>query len=159
MNQRLTRGAIGLVIAAALGTGLTGCFGFGNPVESVVEGVLEQAGGGGAVDIETGGKLPEEFPSADIPLIDGDIQGGGRLRTADGDSWTVTLRVPSGADAAAKDAESKLTSAGFEAMLSSSSTSGAGGGFYQKAPYTVLVGVTSEGSATVINYTVVKSTR
>ncbi|WP_440711218.1 hypothetical protein [Herbiconiux sp. YIM B11900] len=128
-------------LAALLGPALTGCV--GNPVESVVEGAVEQAGGGD-VDLNSDGGLPDGFP-AEVPLYDGEVVSGLSAGTvADGGGWTVTVKV-NDVEADFKAINDQLVAAGFESSFSGFAD-GAGSGAYSNANFSVLVAVTDDGS-------------
>ncbi|TAJ49895.1 MAG: hypothetical protein EPO52_02895 [Herbiconiux sp.] len=133
--------ALALSFAALLGPTLSGCM--GNPVEGIVEGAVEQAGGGD-VDLNSDGGLPDGFP-ADIPLYDGEIVGGIGMGSVEyGGGWTVIVKVDD-VQSAFTAIDDQLTAAGFEASLSGFSD-GTGTGAYSNAQYSVLVSVTDDGS-------------
>jgi hypothetical protein len=133
-----------VVIAIALGVlaapALTGCI--GNPVESIVEGAVEQAGGG-EVDLNSDGGLPDGFPS-EIPLYDGEVVGGLGAGTADGGGWTVIIAVDD-LEASFTSIDDQLVAAGFESSFSGF-TEGTGSGMYSNGTYSVLLAVADDGS-------------
>jgi hypothetical protein len=96
-----------IVTATALAVSLTGCF--ANPVESIVEQVIEDQTG---VEVSAGGEdglasLPDSWP-AEVPVPDGKIL----LALASNGSYSATIELGS-ADAAEAGLE-RYTSAGFE---------------------------------------------
>lgn len=128
--------------AALLGPALTGCI--GNPVESVVEGAIEQAGGG-EVDLNTDGGLPDGFPVDEVPIIDGTVQSGLSIGTVeDGGGWTIIVEVAD-VESAFNEIDAQLTGAGYEATLSGFSD-GTGTGAYSNDQFSVLVSVADDGS-------------
>ena len=134
-----------VIIAIALGVlaapALTGCI--GNPVESIVEGAVEQAGGG-EVDLNSDGGVPDGFPS-EIPLYDGTVIGGlGAGSVAEGGGWTVIIEVPD-LEASFTSINDQLVAAGFESSFSGF-TEGTGSGMYSNGTYSVLLAVADDGS-------------
>ncbi|HEU5222184.1 MAG TPA: hypothetical protein VFU07_00685 [Candidatus Lumbricidophila sp.] len=102
--SRRATGSIAVAIAAALT--LSGCF--GNPLDGVKKNVEKQ------IEEQTGGKvafgeLPQDFPKAEVPIIDGDIAGAVADPATKG--WVVTV-VNKDSNAIANAVE-KLKGAGF----------------------------------------------
>lgn len=96
-----------IVTATALTLGLTGCF--GNPVESIVEQVVEDQTG---VDVSAGGEdglasLPESWP-AEVPVPDG------KILLALGSSGSYSATIELGSLEAAEAGLERYTSSGFE---------------------------------------------
>jgi len=104
------------------------------------------------------GKLPSDFPTADVPVIKGDIVSGLSLGSGNDKAWNVTVKV-SGIDAIDEIA-SELTGAGFtQEQLGGKTDSGATGAF-SKGDYHVVILLSKADDKTgfVANYTVTKST-
>lgn len=106
--------ATGLVAALTL----TGCF--GNPIgdlveqaagEQLTEGLVEGLTGG-AGDLNLG-SMPSDFPS-DIPIIDGKIVTGMKIKGEDGDGtmWSVMFEFTD--ESLIETARQKLLDAGYE---------------------------------------------
>ena len=137
--------AIALTAALVLAPALTGC--------GALEGIIEQATGG-EVNISIG-SLPDGWP-AEVPVIDGEIIGGGTADTEDGTpGWNVTIKVES-EDSFAEIA-SQLEGAGFESIEASEIDGGdkITSGAYKNDNYGVLVAVTGAEGNFVANYTVI----
>lgn len=120
----------------ALAPSLAGC--------GAVEGIIESQTGG---DVDLGGPgLPEGFPSAEVPLIEGDVLFGAGLGSGEGTVWNVTVAV---ADMAAfdritlllQDAGFTLGDSGVVAPTEESAT-----GVFDSPKYGVLVVVTADGN-------------
>lgn len=134
---------LALVLAAALPPAVSGCA--GNPVEQVVEGAVEQAGGG-EVDLNSDGGLPDGFPSEEVPLYDGEVVGGMGAGSVDsGGGWTVIVKVDEELEPAFQSIDAQLKDAGFDASYSGF-VDGAGSGAYSDTAYSVIVSVTDDGS-------------
>lgn len=147
MNSRRFTVPLAIVLALAITPSLTGCF--GNPIQQLVEGAT-----GGNVDLGGAG-LPDGFPSADVPIVDGDIIYGMGLGNADGKVWNVTIKVE-GLDVVG-DIKSQLEDAGFtanEAGIGGATDDGATL-LYESDKYGVLVVVSKDSdNGVVANYTV-----
>lgn len=138
--------AIALATALVLSPVLTGC--------GALEGIIEQATGG-EVNVSIG-SLPDGWP-AEVPVIDGEIIGGGTANTDDGaPGWNVTIKVES--EAAYDEIKAQLEAAGFEDLQTGDvdgSEQVASGGF-KNDNYGVLVAVTGAEGNYVANYTVIE---
>lgn len=135
---------IAIILAISIAPALTGCF--GNPVESIIEGAT-----GGQVDLG-GTTLPDGYPEAEVPVIDGEIVFGGALGDGSGAIYNVTVKV-SGASAI-DDIKAQLEGAGFTTQAGGDTT---GGATYigNTDAWGVLVVVSEDGSnGWVANYTV-----
>jgi hypothetical protein len=108
--------AIGVIPLALT---LTGCFGgpstsnpggsgsdSGEVDDEVLEDVIEGSDDG--IDFESG-SLPADFPTDDIPLVDGEIQQA--MSVSDGQAWIVYIRTAD--QATAETADELLEAAGF----------------------------------------------
>ncbi len=150
MNSKRLTVPLALVLALAITPSLAGCF--GNPIEQIVEGAT-----GGDVSLP-GKSVPDDFPKADVPLIDGEVVFGLGVGNDDGKAWNVTIKV-SGLDAA-DQIKSQLEGAGFSA-----NDAGIGGTtdegatlVYDNGTYNVLVVVTKDAdNGFVANYTVAEN--
>jgi len=138
--------AIALATALLLAPALTGC--------GAIEGIIEQATGG-EVNVSIG-SLPEGWP-AEVPVIDGEIIGGGTANAEDGTpGWNATIKVED--ETAYDDIKAQLEGAGFttaeagELDGGESITSGA----FTNENYGVFVAVTGADGNFVANYTVVE---
>ncbi|QJU53939.1 hypothetical protein SCB71_12140 [Herbiconiux sp. KACC 21604] len=144
MRHTTRSAALAVAFALLLTPALAGCI--GNPVEQIVEGAVEQAGGGD-VDLNSDGGLPDGFPT-EVPLYDGEIVGGMGVGVAEGDGgWTVIVKVAD-PEASFTSINDQLVAAGFESQFSGFSD-GSGTGMYQGANYGVLVTVADDGSGQV----------
>ncbi|MCS5715256.1 hypothetical protein NVV95_11935 [Herbiconiux sp. CPCC 205716] len=133
---------LALALAVVLTPTLTSC---ANPVEQLVEGAVEQAGGGD-VDLNSDGGLPDGFPSDEVPLADGEIVGGMGAGSVDsGGGWTVIVRVGDDREAAFTAIDEQLKAAGFEASYSGF-VEGVGSGAYSDSAYSVIVSVADDGT-------------
>ncbi|MGD8194961.1 hypothetical protein ACEXQB_010775 [Herbiconiux sp. P18] len=133
---------IALALTVLLPVSLTGC---ANPVEQIVEGAVEQAGGGD-VDLNSDGGLPDGFPADEVPLYDGEVVGGMGAGTVDsGGGWTVIVKVGDDIEQAFQSIDEQLKAAGFEASYSGF-VDGVGSGAYSDASYSVIVSVADDGS-------------
>ncbi|MGX5681533.1 hypothetical protein [Schumannella luteola] len=135
---------IALALAVAIAPALTGCF--GNPVESIIEGAT-----GGQVDLG-GTTLPDGYPEAEVPIIDGEIVFGGSIGDASGAIYNVTVKVSG--ESAIDDIKAQLEGAGFTTQVGGDTT---GGATYigNTDAWGVLVVVSDSGdNGWVANYTV-----
>ena len=144
---------LAVAIAVAIAPSLTGCFGMmGNPLQGVIEGAT-----GGNVDLG-GTDLPDGFPTAEVPLYEGEIVSGMSLGDADGKIFNVLVKVP---DASALDTiATQLEGAGFTAD-GGFTASGQDGGtaIYSNDSWSVLVLVSSDNAeGWTANYTVTSVT-
>jgi len=159
MTQR-TRAVTPLFATAALAASLalSGCM--GNPIESAIKQGAEQAiKGQTGVDVKvdedtvnSGGKTkPKDFPSA-VPIVDGPVLQGGAVTLNDVKTWTVSVKGTS-VEESFKQADSKLTDAGFTAGMSAVGEAG-GSGFYEGNGYNVILAVTKESGEVRVAYVV-----
>ncbi len=142
---------IALAIALLITPALSGCF--SNPIESIVEGVT-----GGDVDLG-GTSLPTGYPTAEVPIINGEILFGGSLGNDEGKVFNVTVRV---ADAGAIDAiKAQLEAAGFTAEGEFGGSSADGGSFIGTTDkWGVLVVVSKDSdNGFIANYTVTTASK
>ena len=135
---------VAILIALVAAPTVTGC--------SMVQGIIEEQTGG---KVDLGGKsIPADFPTADVPLVAGDIVYGAGITTGDGQVWNVTINV---AGANPYDSIStQLTGAGFSAQVGmGGSTDDGGAATFDSAKYGVAVLISKDGSGKfVVNYTV-----
>ena len=138
--------AIALAATLLLAPTLTACGG--------VEGMIEQLSGG-EIDVSIG-SLPDGWPT-EVPVIDGEIIGGGTAAGDDGSpGWNATIKVASAA--AFGEIKSQLEGAGFTQLDapdvdgSEEVTSGA----FKNDNYGVIVAVTGADGNFIANYTVVE---
>lgn len=134
--------------------------------EEAAEKAIEDANGGGDVDIDVdsgevkvessdgsysaGQGLPEDFPVDEIPLV-GEVRSGSSVNTGEGKGWTVSTETDlSPADAVA-EATAKLEGAGFSDQGSFGGTNANLG----DDKYGVLINTADTGTgATTIVYVV-----
>lgn len=137
---------IALATALVLAPALTGC--------GALEGIIEQATGG-EVNVSIG-SLPDGWP-AEVPVIDGEIIGGGTADTDDGTpGWNVTIKVDD--ESAFDDIAAQLGEAGFESLDAGDLDGGENltSGMFKNDTYGVIVAVTGADGNFVANYTVVE---
>ncbi|NYF10163.1 hypothetical protein HDC94_001319 [Leifsonia sp. AK011] len=140
---------IAFVIALAMTPALSGCF--GNPVESIIEGAT-----GGEVDLG-GSSMPADFPSDQVPVIDGDIIYGGSIGSGAEKVFNVTVRVSDGA--ALQQIKDELEAAGFVSQADLGEATNGGTYIASSDAWGVLVVVSENGSdGWVANYTVTAAT-
>ena len=149
MNTLRKRVTVPLAILAAVAVGpaLAGC--------SMLEGIIESQTGG---EVDLGGAgLPDGFPTADVPLIEGDIIFGVGLGGEDGKVWNVTIKV---AGLEAYDTiKGQFEAAGYAVQDNGGTGADAVGGAFTSDKYGVLVGVASDqDNGFVANYTVTETT-
>lgn len=145
-----------LVIAITLAAtfSLTGCF--SNPIENIVQGgvdkAIEDATGG---DIETGGDLPDDFPS-EVPLLSDNIEFAMGIDNEESKGWSVMIATDD-PQAATEKIPEQLEAAGFTQDLWNVADGMVIGG-YSSDTYGVTIGIVwSEGeeSETQVTYTVI----
>lgn len=131
----------GVLVFAPL---LSGC--------AALEGIIEQATGG-EVNVAIG-HLPDGWPS-EVPVIDGEILGGGVAEGDDGKPiWNTTIKVES--EAAFTDIQTQLEGAGFEHVDAGELDGGdtITSGVFKSDSYGVIVAVSGTDGNFVANYTV-----
>lgn len=132
---------IALALGVALAPTLAGCV--GNPIETIIEGAT-----GGNVDLG-GPALPEGYPAADVPVIEGEVLFGGSIGGESGRIYNVTVKVAG--EASIADIRSQLEAAGFTTEPGSTGATYIG----TSRDWGVLVVVTQDGdNGWVANYTV-----
>lgn len=154
----LTRRHGTALAALALGTSLTltGCF--SNPLDGLigggVENIIENATGG-LIGGASEGELPRGFPS-EIPVVEGDIQGGFGLNVENANAWTVVVQVANGSvDEISAHIAGQMVSAGFEASDVDASFAGRSVATYTKGDLSALVTVSNDdGTAPTVTYIV-----
>ena len=166
-----TRSLIAAVAAGIALAGLTGCStdvvrqatdlgssvasGVGDTVrgidgKAIQDGMASVAGGiDGALDtalkgtgVTSDGKLPDGFPSKDVPLVDGTVLGGGA--GPNGSGWVAQVRAGSVDDFAA--AAQQLADAGYTESAKRADSSSAFGLFRSDA-YRVVVTFSGDRAA------------
>lgn len=147
--------------AIALGASLTltGCF--GNPLDGLVGGggignVLEDATGG--LVGGSSNSLPNDFPS-EVPVINGEIQGGIGIGAAESRVWTVNISAPGGTvEEVAAHVHSQFMDTGFEGTMIDTPFEGRTGASYTKGDLTALVTVADdESTLPTVTYLVSRS--
>ncbi|WP_144764488.1 hypothetical protein [Curtobacterium sp. 9128] len=119
---------------------------------AIEQGMANLAGGiDGALDtalkgahVTSDGKLPDGFPTAAVPLVDGTVLGGGS--GPNGSGWVVQVRASSVEDFPA--AAQQLTDAGFTESAKRADASSAFGIFRSDDHRVVLTFAKSDGGAT-----------
>jgi hypothetical protein len=145
VTRRVTA-PIAILIALTMAPALSGCF--GNPIEGIIEGAT-----GGEVDLG-GTTIPDGFPTAEVPIVSGEIIFGASLGSAENKAFNVSVRVP---NAQAIDGiKAELEAAGFEAQGEFSGSNAEGGTFIATSDsWGVLVVVAEDGeNGFIANYTV-----
>lgn len=135
---------VALSLALAATPAITGC--------SAIKGVIEQQTGG---SVDLGGKsVPKDFPTADVPLISGEVIYGAGIKSTDGQVWNVTIKV--GDVGAFDQIKGQLEGAGFTAAEGvGGSTADGGVGTFTSDKYGVAVVVSKDSdNGAVANYTV-----
>jgi hypothetical protein len=95
--------------------------------------------------------LPETFPSADVPIIDGDIAFAVDLGTG----WSLVIPVAD-TDAAFADASTKLLGAGFENQIESTTTADGSFGVFTTDTYQINLTATDTADfGPAVSYVVV----
>jgi hypothetical protein len=142
-RTRLTT-AVALASALVLAPMLTGC--------GALEGIIEQATGG---DVNVSiGQLPDGWPT-EVPVINGDIIGGGTAKSDDGTPvWNVTIKVES--EETFAEIQAQLEAAGFASVDAGELDGGdtITSGAFKNDTYGVLVAVTGSDGNFIANYTV-----
>ena len=153
MNTMSRRSRLPLTIA------LAGALAIASPLLlsgcSLIQGTIQNATGG---NVNLGGKsVPSDFPTADVPLVNGEIQYGASVKQGSDEVWNLTYKI---ADGSVFDSiKSQLEGAGFTVQGTLPATTDQGnGGTWTKGQYTVLVVVAKTGSDWTANYTVSKTT-
>ena len=176
--MRTTRTLIAAVTAGIALAGLTGCSAdavrqateLGSSVASnvsetvqgidgkaVQDGMASVAGGiDGALDaalsgtgVTSDGRVPDGFPTADVPLVDGTVLGGGA--GPNGSGWVVQVRVASVDDFQA--AAEQLAAAGYAESAKRADASSAFGLFRSDA-YRVVLTVSESKDGVTATYIV-----
>jgi hypothetical protein len=143
---------LGSSVASSVAEGVQGIDG-----KAIQDGMASVAGGiDGALDtalkganVTSDGKVPDGFPTKDVPLVDGTVLGGGA--GPNGSGWVVQLRVD-GLDAFSS-AQSALANAGFASSTTRSDSSSAFG-MYRSDDYRVILAVSKNSDGTTATYIV-----
>lgn len=142
-SRRAVRATLAVLLGAALLPGLVAC---ANPIESFIEGAT-----GGGVDLG-GNQIPDDFPSDEVPLYDGEVANAIAIGDANAKAYNITIRIPDAA--AGEKIRSDLEAAGFS-LLGGSDATTQGGAAYEGANWGVVVVLTQESdSSWLANYTV-----
>jgi len=120
--------------------------------KAIQDGMASVAGGiDGALDaaldgtnVTSDGELPDGFPAADVPLVDGTVLGGGA--GPNGSGWVTQIRADSVGDFAA--AAQQLTDAGYTESAKRADTSSAFGLFRSDAYRVVVTFSDGDGGVT-----------
>jgi len=143
MRKTLTT-IVALSLALTITPAIAGC--------SVLQGIIKQQTGG---DIDLGGKsIPKDFPTADVPLMTGEVVYGAGVKSSDGQAWNVTIKV--GAGSSFDQISSQLVGAGFTAADGATSSTADGGvGVFTSDKFNVAVVVSKDSTnGFIANYTV-----
>ncbi|KAA1419219.1 hypothetical protein F0U44_12275 [Nocardioides humilatus] len=163
MSHRRTRLLIAIPSAALIAVSLVGC---GDAIKDKVEKDLKEQGvdadlddlEDGQINIDTTdggistGELPKDFPTDEVPIVDGEILGG--TYTKNPATWNVTIKVDgAGGDknAAFDDAADKLS--GLENPTAKTDNGTSIFGQYISDSYVIDLAVT-DSNGVVVNYTV-----
>lgn len=117
-------------------------------LDNIEDGEIEIEGTDGGV---TTGKLPKDFPTDEVSVVDGEILGGTSAKNPA--TWNATIEVgPAGGDkqAAYDDAAATL---GLDVVQEPVDNGTSISGTYTSASYTVILAVT-DSNGIVVNYTV-----
>ena len=149
------------IVAATLASAvlLTGC---GSPGITLPtsEGGVSVSGDGSSVQVESdagsfsagSGALPDGFPEAEIPVLDGEIISSMRLDEGSTSAWSVTVLTPAGSDPMSR-ATSALEAAGFSTG-SSQDLPGMSVVELTTDVYRVVLGTIDQGDQMAVQYTV-----
>jgi hypothetical protein len=156
-----------LVLALALGT--TACGGSGDDKKSGDDPSTSSTSPGGStssgasdgsspdVDFKVTKKVPADFPTADVPMLDGKVLNATKGAFAPSgeqvNGWTVRLKYGKSAKQALADAQAKLTSAGFTKGKDATSDERA----LKSSAYDVRVRAAKLKGGSVVIYTVIPS--
>ncbi len=165
--RRLRRTLSAGIAALALPLTLSAC---GEAAEQAAEEAAEKAiedANGGDVDIDidedggevkvensdgsfvSGGDLPDDYPSDEVPLV-GDVQFGSSASTGTGTGWTISTLYDGDAAAAFAAAKEALEGAGF-------TTDGAAGETFasmRSDAYSVVLSAGDGADGTTLSYVV-----
>lgn len=164
MTSHLLRRAAILTATGGLCLGLTACGG---------DSISIPDGQGGSVSIDKSGddeftlendegtvtsgtKLPDDFPSDEVPLVEGTLISAVSVNQDDGRGFSAVIQTSKSADEAFTEAVALLTDAGYEssAQFAASGSNLAG---LEGPVYTVLVQQVDQGDGATISYTIAPS--
>lgn len=144
MKHTVRAAAIAASLALVIAPTLSGCF--GNPVEGIIEGAT-----GGDIDLG-GGSLPDGYPSAEVPVVDGEIIYS--LKVGAGGDQVYNVTVQTGADPT-DTVRNQLLAAGFpEDQLIVGETSEGSGFVSSTDKWGVFVVIGQADGKWTVNYTV-----
>jgi hypothetical protein len=151
LSQRKT---IGVLAALGIATSilLTGCS-FAAPSDNGggANGGTTSSEAPGDVDLGDFVTLPESFPSADVPIIDGGIAFAVDLGTG----WSIIIPVAD-IDASFADASQKLLGAGFENQIDSTTSADGSFGVFTSDKYQINLTATDTADfGPAVSYVVV----
>lgn len=165
MTPSLAQRAAVLSVGAVLSLGLAACGGS--------DSVTVPDGQGGTVKVDredeevtldteggtvtSSSKLPKDFPSDKVPLIEGDVVSSISTSQTGGGGFNVVVSSSKSAKDALDEAVALLTAAGYEksGVFNDTSTDLAG---LKSADYMVLVQVIDAGQGTTVSYTIASAT-
>ena len=161
---RRTARTLGLLAAGALLLA-TGACSAEDLADQVAERAIENAAGEGAdageFKVETdegtfssGGSLPDDFPSDEVPLLDGEVLQAASSTQAGSAGYVVIVVVDEGVEEAVEAANQRLLDAGFAPDTDLAGIEGLSVKTLSKAPYTVLLSAYDTGDGTAVNYTI-----
>ncbi|QSB24459.1 hypothetical protein [Curtobacterium sp. 24E2] len=138
---------LGSSVASTVADGVAGIDG-----KAIQDGMSSVAGGiDGALDtalkganVTSDGKVPDGFPSSDVPLVDGTVLGGGA--GPNGSGWVVQVRAGSVDDFAS--AAQQLADAGYTESAKRADSSSAFGMFRSDGYRVVLTFSDGDGGVT-----------
>lgn len=144
MNRTVRLAALAAAIALVSTTTLTGCF--GNPVEQIIEGAT-----GGDVDLG-GNSVPDGFPTAEVPIVDGEILFGIALGDETNKIFNVTVKTDGDAT---ETVRAQLVGAGFTEQMGAQASTDEGSSYaFTNDAWGVLVVIGQVDGAWNANYTV-----
>lgn len=161
MRSSVLRRAAVLTSAAVLSLGVAACGGSDGITVPDGKGgsvAVDQSDDGVTLDTQGGSvtsstKLPKDFPTDKVPLIDGDVVSSVSTSQTGGGGFNVVVASSKSATDALAEAVTLLTGAGYEksgAFADSGSTIAG----LKSADYMVLVQIVDIGKGTTVSYTV-----
>lgn len=176
-RRRRLAAALGTILLVALP--LSGCGGGDSPS---LRDALDIADGEGSIDTDGDGKddlsvdrdgdevkvessdgslsvgdeLPADFPTDDVPLIEGTIQQGTTYSAGESVGWSVGVLHDAPVPATLERVAAEFTDAGFEELNRFSADDGAVLGVMRE-DYTVQVSFADQDDGTLVVYTVARS--
>lgn len=138
--------AVAVVCLAVAPITLSGC--------SLIQQEVQKAGG--KLDL-AGKKVPADFPSSQVPLVDAQIEYGASVQApGTGEVWNLTYSSTN--TGIYNSIKSQLTGAGFQGPIEENTESSGTTASFEKVPFDVLLVVSTPSNGKVsINYTVTEA--